>query len=441
MRQDKFIFKRFYQILVLFLLLPLGCVPNSNLRRTALSSIAVSPFKVITNFSGITNDQATAMTLQSDGKILVAGVSNIGGSFDFALVRHNTDGSLDSSFGTSGKVTTDIGTTSDDYVYAVAVQSDGKILVSGYSNRGGTYDFTLVRYGTTGSLDTTFGTGGKVTTDIGTSSFDSGNAITIQSDGKILVGGSTDASGNYDFAVARYDSVGVLDPTFGTGGKVNTDISAASTDEVYAITVQSDGKILVSGYANMAGGNNFAVVRYEANGTLDTTFNTTGKVTTDIGTNSSDFATAMSLQSDGKILVSGTSNSSGSFDFTIVRYAVNGSLDTTFNTTGKVTTALGTASDDQATGLKLLSDGKIILGGYSNGGGSYDFALARYNSNGSLDTTFGTSGIVKTDIGTASVDYGNAIAIQSDGNILMCGYTNSAGSNDFVLLQKTAAGL
>ena len=441
MRQDKFIFKRFYQILVLFLLLPLGCVPNSNLRRTALSSIAVSPFKVITNFSGITNDQATAMTLQSDGKILVAGVSNIGGSFDFALVRHNTDGSLDSSFGTSGKVTTDIGTTSDDYVYAVAVQSDGKILVSGYSNRGGTYDFTLVRYGTTGSLDTTFGTGGKVTTDIGTSSFDSGNAITIQSDGKILVGGSTDASGNYDFAVARYDSVGVLDPTFGTGGKVNTDISAASTDEVYAITVQSDGKILVSGYANMAGGNNFAVVRYEANGTLDTTFNTTGKVTTDIGTNSSDFATAMSLQSDGKILVSGTSNSSGSFDFTIVRYAVNGSLDTTFNTTGKVTTALGTASDDQATGLKLLSDGKIILGGYSNGGGSYDFALARYNSNGSLDTTFGTSGIVKTDIGTASVDYGNAIAIQSDGKILMCGYTNSAGSNDFVLLQKTAAGL
>ncbi len=340
--------------------------------------------KLTTNFGG--NDEGQAIAVQSDGKILVAGTTQkyVGGvmTSDFALTRYDSVGALDTSFDTDGKVTTDIGTASIDSAYAMAIQPAvtpvaEKILIGGSSNG----DFALARYlTTTGALDTTFDTDGKVTTDLG-STIDSISSIVVQSDGKIIAAGTS----NGDFALVRYDSVGALDTTFDTDGKLTTDIGSSSVDAAYSVALQSDGKILVAG--SSAG--DFALVRYTSAGVLDTTFDTDGKVTTNINVissvNTTDAAYKVLVQLDGKILVGGTSNG----DFTLVRYDSTGALDTTFDTDGKLTLDVGTTTTDYAYSMALQSDGKIILTGTSEGTDGVDFALARYNSNGSLDTTFG----------------------------------------------------
>jgi len=167
-------------------------------------------------------------------------------------------------------------------------------------------------------------------------------------------------------------------------------------------------------------------------GSLDTTFNTTGKVTTAIGA-INDSALAVAIQSDGKIVAAGYSYNGANYDFALVRYNTDGSLDTTFNTTGKVTTAIG-ASNDSAYVIAIQSDGKIVAAGYSDNGANDDFALVRYNTDGSLDTTFNTTGKVTTAIG-ASNDYAYAVAIQSDGKIVAAGYSYNGANDDFALVR------
>ncbi|MGV0101665.1 Ig family protein [Nostoc sp. DSM 114160] len=344
--------------------------------------------KVTTDIGTNTTDIARSIVIQDDGKILVAGVSNN----NFAVVRYNSNGSLDTSFNSTGKVTTDFGNT--DIAYSIALQDDGKILVAGASSS----NFAVVRYNSNGGLDTSFGTAGKVTTNLG--STDIAYSIALQDDGKILLAGKR---GN-DFAVVRYNSNGSLDTSFGGTGKVITNLG--STDIAYSIALQDDGKILLAGVSN----NNFAVVRYDSNGGLDTSFGTAGKVITDIGTNTTDTAYSIALQDDGKILLAGVSNS----NFAVVRYNSNGSLDTSFGTAGKVTTNLG--STDIAYSVSVQANGKIIVAGSSNN----NFALVRYNSNGTLDTDFNTTGIITTDIGTKTTD--NAYALtQHDGTVIVAG--------------------
>ncbi|MEH2042211.1 putative Ig domain-containing protein, partial [Nostoc sp.] len=209
------------------------------------------------------------------------------------------------NFNTTGKVTTDIGTGSSDTAYSVTLQADGKILVAGSS----TNNFAVVRYNSDGTLDTSFGTGGKVTTNLGGT--DIAYSIAVQSDGKIILAGKRTS----DFALARYNSNGSLDTSFGTGGQVITDIGSKTTDIAYSISVQADDKILVAGSSS----GDFALVRYNSNGSLDTNFNTTGKVTTDIGTKSTDNAYALTQQADGRIIVAGVSAS----NFVVVRYKTN----------------------------------------------------------------------------------------------------------------------
>ncbi|MBI2337080.1 MAG: hypothetical protein HYU97_10030 [Deltaproteobacteria bacterium] len=241
-------------------------------------------------------------------------------------------------------------------------------------------------------MDTTFGTGGLVTTDFSGSSLDQASEMVLQSDGKIVVGGYSDAGGSNDFALARYSSDGSLDTTFGTGGLVTTDFSGSSDDQARQMVLQSDGKIVVGGYSDAGGSGDFALARYSSDGSLDTTFGTGGLVTTDFSGSSLDQAGPVVLQSDGKIVVGGYSDAGGSNDFALARYSSDGSLDTTFGTGGLVTTNFSGSSSDVAIATVLQSDGKIVVGGISSAGGSIDFALARYGSDGSLDTTFGTGG-------------------------------------------------
>ena len=332
-------------------------------------------------------------------------MSNNGTNTDFALVRYNTNGSLDTTFNTNGKVTTAVG-SGIDAGYSVTIQSDGKILVAGYSSNGTNNDFALVRYNSDGSLDTIFDTDGKVITAVG-SSDDFGRNVTVQSDGKILIAGIS-TNGNQDFALVRYNTNGSLDTTFDTDGIVTT-AAGAGYDDGYSVTVQSDGKILVAGVSYNGTSNDFALVRYNTDGSLDTTFDTDGIVTTVVGTNAQ--GRSVTVQSDGKILVAGLSNNGTNTDFALVRYNTNGSLDTTFDTDGIVTTAAGAGYDDGYS-VTVQSDGKILVAGLSNNGTNDDFALVRYNSNGSLDAAFNTANTFLNNIASYT-ENGTAVVLNS----------------------------
>lgn len=395
--------------------------------------------KVVTPI-GNNNDEGLSMTIQKDGKIIVAGFSlnGTGNDYDFALVRYNTDGSLDYKFGSNGKVVTPIG-NSDDRGFAVAMQSDGNIVIAGQSYNGNDYDFALVRYKIDGSLDYKFGTNGKVVTPIGNSknigySDDFGNSLAIQIDGKIVVAGTSAnfSNSSYDFSIVRYNTDGSLDFTFGNNGKVITPIGNYN-DYVHSLAIQTDGKIVVAGTSLNGSGNkaesNFALVRYNTDGSLDDTFGERGKVVSLIK-NFSGSGWSVVIQGDGKIVLTGDGNSSS---FALMRYNTNGSLDSNFGSGGKVITPIG-SFDNYGRSATIQSDNKIIVAGNSFNGIDYDFALVRYNSNGSLDSNFGSSGKVITSIGFD--DGGNSLAIQNDGKILVVGSSNKFGNTfDFAVVR------
>jgi uncharacterized delta-60 repeat protein len=283
----------------------------------------------------------------------VAGGANlVVTQFDFALVRYNSNGSLDSTFGNGGKATTDFN-GGLDAASSMAIQTDGKIVLAGFATAGDPH-MALVRYNSNGTLDTTFGTGGKLVTDInGTRDF--ANAVAIQSDGKIVAAGSTlvPVFSFVMFALARYNTDGSLDSTFGSGGRVTTQVvfGDGEDDEIFALAIQPDGKILAAGEANFA--QDFGMVRYQNNGSLDTAFGTNGVVTTDFSAGS-DSARGMVLQIDGKIVLAGAANlTSGSTgDFGLARYNPSGSLDSTFGAGGKIITDFNSTADS-ARGVAL----------------------------------------------------------------------------------------
>jgi uncharacterized delta-60 repeat protein len=325
-----------------------------------------------------------------------------------------------------------------DRANAVAIQEDGRIVAAGISTdqmtRG---DFALARYNIDGSLDQSFGTAGKVKTDF-FGSIDSGFGIALQQDGRIIVAGATIVnSSNNDFAVARYNTDGTLDNTFGNGGKVTTDFFGFS-DRGTDVIVQQNGRILVAGSAfrGIASVVDFALVRYNADGTLDSSFGAGGRVVTDFF-GFSDLANGLDLQTDGRIVVAGAANNlnvSG-FDFALARYTTDGILDPTFGSGGKVTTNFF-ADVEAASDVEIQSDGKIVVAGFttpSGGATGDDFALARYESDGRLDSEFGDGGRITTDFSGGS-DVASALACQSDNRIVVVGQASNPGTdNDFAL--------
>ena len=385
--------------------------------------------KVVTSFLG-QDDFVRSIAIQSDGKIVVAGETKNGTYDEFALARYNPDGTLDTSFGNSGGKMITNSNNNGDHARSVAIQSDGKIVLAGAGDNTGNDDFALYRYNTDGSLDSSFGTGGKVFTAVGSGN-DFAESVAIQSDGKIVVAGNSYNGSNDDFALVRYKTDGSLDTNFGTGGKVTTDISDA--DAAWSVAIQSDGKIVVAGQSWNGSDYDFALVRYKTNGMLDTSFDSDGKVTTAIGSGS-DRAYSVAIQSDGKIVAAGRSSNGGSNDdFALVRYKTNGTLDTSFDSDGKVTTAIG--SDlDVAYSVAIQSDGKIVAAGNSYNGSNDDFALVRYNTDGSLDTSFDSDGKVTTEVGSGS-DVANSVAIQSDGKIVAAGNSKNGNYRDFALVR------
>jgi uncharacterized delta-60 repeat protein len=381
---------------------------------------------LVTAFDSADDDWAFGLALQSDGRLVAAGLSGP----KMALARYTATGTLDTSFGRDGKVTTSFGVAGSDRAHAVAIQPDGKIVAAGYAYNGRYLDFALSRYNSDGSPDTSFGVDGRLISGVFPSAWGI-YAVATQPDGRILVAG--DALGY--FAIGRYESAGAVDTTFANDGIAMVWDSFTDFGSAEGIALQADGKIVVTGYADIGGPRGFAVVRLNPDGTLDTTFGASGTVTTPIG--SLDDAHSVVIQADGKIVVAGYAYKDFNRAFALVRYNSDGSLDTTFDGDGKVTTPVGISSELYS--LALQADGKIVAAGRAEiRGKPAEFALARFNPDGSLDTSFDGDGTARLQIGNEG-SYAYAVAIQRDGKILVAGSARN-GNWDFALVRLNPDG-
>jgi uncharacterized delta-60 repeat protein len=366
---------------------------------------------------------AAAVRVQSDGKIVVAAVAAASTSSSavrsLVLARFTSTGAPDFGFGTAaGNATVNIGVGGG--VGDMVIQGDGKIVVAGTVVRTGTgADFLLVRFNTGGSLDTSFGLSGSVSTDFGAQ--EQASAIALQGDGKIVVAGVTQVGVDSAFAVARYNANGLIDNTFGGVGRVVTnfvgsDHGGSSGDAAFGVAVQGDGKIVVVGRAETDTGlarTDIAVARYNTNGTLDATFGTGGKVTTAIVAGdpqrANDAAFAVVIQPDGKIVTAGFTDVPFGEVFAVVRYTTSGALDTTFGSGGKVTTDrrgnLGFALAVQRVSgpLSFVSEGKLVVAGQGapTDGASTRMTTARFSGFPIITTRVGTFDLAPGDVSVA----------------------------------------
>jgi len=390
------------------------------LNRALTVTVRGAPGVIDTSFGGgITTtpvgageDYANAVAVQADGKVIVAGSTALANGTFVSLVRHLRDGGLDPGFGIAGKVVTQIGTRSDAAA-AIALQPDGKIVVAGSSDQIATgLDFLVLRYNTNGSLDAGFGNGGTVTTAISNDT-DRAWAVAIQADGKIVVAGESN-SGNtsgIDFALARYNANGTPDAGFGIGGRVVTPVkSGTGRDSIYALVlplVAGEQRILAVG-----GDGDFQAARYLPNGVLDGSFGIGGKVSGLFNSNIGG-ARGVALLPGGQAVLAGAINN----DFAAAQLTTSGTLDAGFGNGGKFVQGVVPTNWDSATAIVRQADGKLLLGGWAYSGNSSagDFAVLRLLANGTLDTGFGSGGIVihPTAAGTKD-DQAHGLVLQAD---------------------------
>jgi uncharacterized delta-60 repeat protein len=375
--------------------------------------------------------EGQALVIQPTGGIVTAGWRTVspGGATDFALTRHDQAGNLDASFGNGGIATTDLGGAGDQANDA-ALLPDGGVIAVGRTDASGILnsDFGLVRYNPDGTPNRAFDADGIVTTNF-FGKGDQANAVAVQADGKILVAGfATSASGiDSDFALARYNPDGTLDTSFDSDGKVTTDLGTQS-DDALALAIQPDGRVVAAGVA----GEDIALARYMPDGKRDPTFGNGGTEITDLGFN--DVATGVALTPDGKILIAGyTIGAKLNNDFLLARYDADGALDTTFGTGGTVKTDLG-GGDDFAENLTVDAQGRIILVGRTTSSTILDMALVRYNPDGRQDTSFDSDGILTADFHGRG-EFGQDVALDSQGRIVAAGYTANGSDTEFALMR------
>lgn len=387
--------------------------------------------KQTTSF-GAGEDIARAIAIQSDGKIVVAG-NGLVVTQDCAVARFNTDGSPDNTFDGDGKVTTSTTILSEELT-SIAIQTDGKIVVGGNAITGLYYDDILIRYNTNGSLDGTFNFTGIVTAGIGTQN-DYLNSLALQTDGKIVVAGYYNNGIVNDSYTARFTTSGSFDATYDGDGKRPIALSAA--DDQYVGVAIYGGKIISLGYGLIGGGSHYVVNRNNSDGSLDNTFNGSGQVTSAGLGGSNDMVNAITAQADGKVIVVGTTTATNA-DWVVARYNNDGTFDNTFDSDGRLTTALSLGLDN-AQAVAVQTDGKIVVAGSTTNGLVTHFALVRYNTNGTLDNTFDGDGIQTTPVGSTSAQI-NAIVIQPDGKIVVAGYGTTLGNAEFALARYNTNG-
>lgn len=389
---------------------------------TAVSgTVMARPGTLDPSFSGdgivitdlLAHDSGADVATGPGGTVIVAGTRNrYGGNPDFAVVRYLSDGSLDTSFGGNGIAITPF-TGDGTFAAALAVQDNGKIVVTGNSGAYADTSLTVVRYTAAGTLDTTFSGDGILTAKLG-SSHNWGSSLGIQKDGKILVAGTSWIS-DYDFVLLRLNDDGSLDSSFGVSGVVSLDLGA--WDFCYAVALQGDGKIVLAGRTGTYdSGYHMALARFTSSGTLDASFGSSGTVTT--GVNSPYGAiVSLALQQDGRIVGAGYSNGG----LTVVRYDTTGALDNSFDGDGLAVTA----SCNEARDIAIQPDGRIIVVAMQVAGYNQNLAIVRYLSNGSLDRQFGSAGITVVDLG-GDYDWPGGVALQGNERILVSGEAGGA---------------
>jgi uncharacterized delta-60 repeat protein len=368
-------------------------------------------------------DTALAVAIQpADQKIVAAGymLAPNGAENAFGVARYTTSGSLDTSFNGAGYASTTFNSASTDYgdtADAVALQANGAIVLGGqaftWNTKLGHYQstFALARWKPDGTLDSSFGKGGKVTTSFGTNQSNVEN-LAITSTGKILAMGSDIYTGTH-VALARYNTNGSLDTTFGTSGTTLLDVKVSIGGTQYdfspsAGAVEADGSILMTGSA----GGQAVLAHFTANGALDTSFGTGGVVTTAVGTNA--VGSSIAMETDGTAVVAGYTVVGGSYETLVIRYNSDGSLDSNFGGgAGYVTTSSWSTS---VNGLLIQPNGQIVVLGTG-----LTFVVLRFNTDGSLDSGFGTGGIVTTTIPGTTRSASDGVAIQSDGKLVVGG--------------------
>jgi uncharacterized delta-60 repeat protein len=384
-----------------------------------------------------------AMALQADGKVVVVGGSNN----DFTVARYTVAGRLDPDFGSAGTIATDIATGADQ-ARGVAIQSDGKIVVVGSAvvgrsaNNNFNFDFAVARYLPDGTPDPSFNGNGKVTTDFNQLT-DIAHAVAIQSDGKIVVVGlaaSSNISGSNQFAIARYLPNGALDPSFDGDGKVTTAVGSGN-NLARNVLLQADQRIVVSGFSEVNRRDGTGLVRYTASGALDTSFGN-GSIEDRIAANTGKTLVAehrleegLSLQSDGKIVIAGSVNvgvfPARSSHFSVMRFDANGVPDSGLGSAGLVTLAF-TALNDFGRAIALQADNKIVVAGQSSNFANPDFAVARFDTNGTPDESFGSAGKLAVSF-FDSEDSAESVLIQPDGKIVLGGVVTSGTQIGFGL--------
>jgi len=405
------------------------------------SAVHAAPGDLDTQFStdgkvlqtGLGSATASAVAIQTDGKIVAVGTA----ADDFVVLRYNAVGTLDPTFSGDGIVTTSFGSSASlDSARAVAIQPNGRIVVAGREGPQSNPGVGLARYNTNGTLDTTFSGDGILEMEFSTSAGGEATGVAIQADGKIVVVGSSGT----DFAVARLNPDGTLDATFGPppGGIVTRDFGSANEGAI-AVAIQTDGRIVVAGSTIFGGHTVFVFDRFSTTGFPeflgpgDPAVN--GAQHTSFGGGVDAFLSSMAIQADGKVVLAGDTvfvSGGGQVGTGVVeramglaRYNTNGTMDTTFSTDGLRGIEFAPSSFASAVGVQ--PDGKIVVAGRAETSGTLNlnFALARLNTSGSLDLTFSGDGLLTTDFSSGATtrdDFGKAVAIQgSNGRIVVAG--------------------
>lgn len=419
------------------------------------NALGVKPGTVLISIDNLSDKSAEAysVAIQQDGKIVVSGY----GAFPakFSAARFMPDGSLDVSFNSSGpqpgtKTITIDNATTENVSEALAIQPDGKMLLAGYSIIGGVRKIALARLLSNGDLDTSFNAGGiqpgTVSSFIENSMAECrGTSIALQCNGKIVVAGVADVGGSYQLSVARFMPNGILDTSFNASGIQPGTVSTTIDNLLFgsagnSVVVQEDGKIVVAGIVDLGTYYNVAVARFLPNGLLDTSFNTSGVQPGTVSTTIDNQmfyneGRSVVIQEDGKILVAGyVTDENEGVKMSLVRFNADGLLDVSFNSLGIQPGTVSTSIDNEpvagAVGqsVALQADGKIVVAGsvFSAGTGIHKVAVARFLSNADLDITFNSTGLQPGTVSTTIQNSGKmhlakSVAIQSDGKIVAAG--------------------
>ncbi|MFO0938680.1 MAG: FG-GAP-like repeat-containing protein [Gemmataceae bacterium] len=413
--------------------------------------------------TALTANSTTVSALANDGSVyLASAVPGVGGTSDIEITKITSTGSVDSTFGTNGStiVNFDRGGNLDDTPSAIALSPDGTIVVAGTVSVGATNtDFGVVRFLSSGGIDTTFGTNGRVVIpfDLGGSFAETASGVSVLPDGRVVVGGTAtvDSTGNTDFAVARLTVSGQLDTTFNGTGKTTVafDLGGNKADVANTLFAYPDGHILIAGSTQRIapGDTDFALAKLTSTGVLDTTFGSgnSGKavIPIDGGGNNGDSAMAITVQTDGRIVLGGWAEqtSAGDFDFAAARLLATGTIDNTYGVAGRISIPvnLNGFSNDRATSLALDSRGRAILTGFGTTATGSQIAVVRLTPFGQPDPSFSNGGVfaIPAVMSTSGSDTGDSISIRPNGRIVVAGTVQTTLSGTKPVVAQLKANL